>query len=99
MSISDQVKLLLSVQRAFLGEITPNIRSIVCSWQNTSIEVLVYIDGLITQNQYEDLNCVETEIIADFEPDISVSLKVIQVDMPNKFSIDDAEILVYERKE
>ena len=93
--MNKRTSVFLSVQRAFLGEITADIRAIAVSYLD-SIQVTVYFEGSISESRLEDLSCVETEIMCDF-PDDKVQLKVIS--NTNSSPLKIAGELVYSRKE
>lgn len=67
-----QNSVLLSVQRALLGVITPNIRMITIGWEGINrLHILAYYDKEPTEEDVEDMNSVCAEIEADvpFEKD------------------------------
>lgn len=53
-----RIKILLSLQVALLGEITPNIRGITCGWNNFKITVHCYFQGEINDDDKERMSCV-----------------------------------------
>ncbi len=59
-------QVLLSVQRALLGEIYPAIRAITIKW-NSSSELIMdfYFDHPITDDDKENVSALTTEIYAD----------------------------------
>lgn len=70
--------MMLSVQRAFLGEITENIRCIsVDGLYENDVHINIYIDGVASEELKEDMSCVETEVISDF-PDVPVNIDIIE---------------------
>jgi hypothetical protein len=66
MTIDFRCKALLSVQRAFLGEISVSIRGISVDTSNEKVVVTIYVDGLVSEDFRDELSCVETEVLADF---------------------------------
>jgi hypothetical protein len=81
---SDDVRpqLLLSVQRALLGEVFPSLRGVAVGWDSYRLHVVCYIDGAIADTDLERLQEVETEIAADFPADYEVQLDTIRCDTP-----------------
>lgn len=87
----------LSIQRALLGEISPQLRAVVFSIVGKNIDVRFYFDGLISEADVESASCVETEIIADYEAEDVVTVRCIRLDAPE--TIDDDGTWVYQRRE
>ena len=61
-----RVRLLLSIQRALLGEVTPNIRAVTAQIDVQTIVLRWIIDGEISDSFKLDLSAVSTEVVADF---------------------------------
>lgn len=61
-----RVQPLLSIQRALLGEVTPNIRVVTAQIDSSTITLRWLIDGEISENLRCDLSVVGTEVVADF---------------------------------
>lgn len=76
----------LSVMRAMLGEITPEMRAVTVEVNARQITVRVYHNGLASDELWDDFNAATTEVYADFPaegPDaISVHHKLIRCDAP-----------------
>lgn len=87
----------LSIQRALLGEILPQLRAVVFSIVGRDIDVRFYIDGLISEACAESASCVETEIIADYGAEDTVTVRCIRLDSPKP--IYDDGVWVYQRRE
>jgi hypothetical protein len=60
------VRLLLSIQRALLGEVTPNIRVVTAHIDAHTIVLRWVIDGEISDSFRLDLSAVAAEVAADF---------------------------------
>jgi hypothetical protein len=93
---------LLSVQRALLGEITPNMRAISVEWSEKKIHICVYVDGEIDEKARSEFDAgVVSEVIADFPyADVDepvVDFEFIRRDAPSKLHCRGAT--VYARKE
>jgi len=92
-------KIRLSIQRALLGEITPNIRGITCNWEDSKITIRWLFDGEISD---EDLELAKSDITgevnADF-PDHEVVADCKRLDMPEPLSPYALSVWVYMRKE
>jgi hypothetical protein len=56
----------LSIQRALLGAITPNIRLITIGWSSQSLfQLLVYFENEPSEEEIENIDCVCTEVNSD----------------------------------
>ncbi len=57
---------LLSVQRALLGEVPPALRGVTLGWDDSLIYLRCYFDGPISEEDHESMELVATEVMADF---------------------------------
>jgi len=87
----------LSVQRALLGQVPAELRAVVLSIRGRDIEVREYFDGPISEVNAEMASCVETEIIADYDVEDTVTIRCIRLDFPEP--IQDDGVWVYFRSE
>ncbi len=87
----------LSIQRALLGEVSPQLRAVVFSIAERDIDVRFYFDGDISDKDMESASCVETEIIADYEAEDVITVRCIRLDTPK--TIGDSGVWVYQRRE
>ncbi|MEE9336266.1 MAG: hypothetical protein V3U65_19425 [Granulosicoccaceae bacterium] len=87
----------LSIQRALLGEVLPHLRAVVFSIEAKAVDVRFYFDGVVGEDAEESASCVETEILADYDPEDTVTIHCIRLDYPTQ--IDDSGVWVYWRKE
>lgn len=99
MTVSSQraVEARLSIQKALLGEVSPHLRAVVLSVARKQIDVRFYFDGVISEEDEESVSCIETEILADFEPDFTICAEAIRLDCP--LPIVDDGFWVYQRRE
>ncbi len=91
------IKARLSLQRALLGEVSSNLRAVVFSITGLIITVRFYFDGPVSQEDEESASYVETEVLADYEPEYTVTAQCIRSDFPS--SINDDGLWVYLRRE
>lgn len=75
-------KIVLSLQRALLGSITPNLRGVAVDWNDTEIRVFCYYHGPITDDNREEMSCVHTEVATDFVDITPVHFVLERLDMP-----------------
>lgn len=92
-----RVNVLLSLQRALLGEVFPALRAVTVEWSDTSVKFFAYVDGEVQEEDEESISCVATEVTADFPAEVDVSWEVIRRDAPA--STQDGRITVYLRRE
>ena len=50
--------LLLTAQSALLGEIIPSLRAVAVDWEDNTIIVYFYNDGKISEELWDDFNCI-----------------------------------------
>lgn len=91
------IKARLSLQRALLGEIPPALRACIFSIYNLNIDIRFYFDGAISEKDEESISCVESEVLADYDPEYVISARCIRLDTPA--IINDDGIWVYSRRE
>jgi hypothetical protein len=100
--LSDQTdlraRLLLSVQRALLGEVTSNMRAVTCSAGRSKIDLRWIIDGDVSDELKDALSAIGAEVIADF-PSHRICGEVVRCDAPSDIKALYLDELVYLRKE
>lgn len=100
MTIEQQLRplVLLSIQRALLGVVTENIRAITCSWNETNILIKYIYGDNPSEEELDDLSCVETEIMSDFpEHEVESTWQVISSD--KSVNAEHLQAWVYRKKE
>lgn len=97
-AINRREDILLSIQRALVGSVTPNVRWIACNWSNSRINVRVGYEGMPSPDDLEGMSIVETEIVADF-PSLSVQVQCSRSDAAVKDAIEADEVIAYARRE
>lgn len=96
--MNDLILLRLSIQSALVGEITPNIRRVIVNIIEKKIKLFFFLDGEITEDMEEDISCIETEVIADFEQDYTIETMIKRIDFPIKINMHEG-FCVYGKKE
>ncbi len=89
-------RILISLWGALLGEITPNMRAVYVDWDEETIHLYFVFDGEFTDEEQEEVSCIETEVISQM-PDDMYELHCMQKDAP--LPIDCPGRCVYKRKE
>ena len=88
---------ILSVGRALLGAITPEIRRVGFVLDGQRIQVLCIHDGAPSESLSEEMNEVEGYVLGDFAADVDVEVKLVRIDAPAP--IEREAVWVYARKE
>ncbi len=92
-----QIRVLLSVQKALLGAVTPSLRSVNVSWDMNRIDIYFVYDGEISDMDCEEAECAATEVLANF-PDNIVETHHIRCDYPKRTPAVGKQV-VFRRKE
>ena len=79
----NRVTLLLSIQGALLGSVTPNLRMVTAEGDDEEIRLIFYYDGEISEDDYEMADIAATEIISNFTTQ-GLNLKIERLDAPKK---------------
>lgn len=77
-----RASLLLSVQRALLGEVSPAVRGVTVGWREHVILLRSYFDGPISAADRDSMSCVGAEVIGDFPEPWTIDDEVIRCDAP-----------------
>lgn len=88
---------LLSLQRAMLGEVFPSLRAITVEWSDTVVKFFAYIDGPLADEDAESLSCISAEVAADFWPGVEIDYETVEIDFPKK--IVDTRTRIFHRRE
>lgn len=94
--------LLLSVQRALLGDVPATLREVSCGWSGQDIKLRFVFDGEIQPDDYERSQLVGSEVIGDFPAEWTISEEILRLDYPADLSERreaSAMMLAYQRKE
>ncbi len=85
MNIPLRTRVLLSVQRALLGEISSAVRHVGVTFDEAEIRLRWVFDGPVSEADAESASCVETEVIADM-PDHRVVTETVRHDAPKSLA-------------
>ncbi len=91
-------RLLLSAQRALLGEVFPALRAVTIRWSKDAIALRAYVDGELLDDDAESLSCIATELTADLWQEMRVDYEAIRCDWPQRIDDDDG-VFIYARRE
>ncbi len=92
-----RARLLLSIQRALLGEVPPTLRGVTVGWQDYVIQLRFYLDGPISEEDRGSMSCVATEVIADFPAPWMIDEEILRRDAPEP--LECLEAWAYHRRE
>ncbi|KTB69313.1 hypothetical protein AO068_25795 [Pseudomonas sp. ICMP 3272] len=87
----------LNIQRALLGEVSRNLRAVIFSVSGLFLNIRFYFDGEIDDDNFESASCVETEVLADYEDNWTVSVECLRLDASDP--ILDQGVWVFKRRE
>lgn len=90
-------EVLLSLQRALLGEVSAQLRAVTVTFDEKSVTARAYFDGEIDDEDREGMSSVETQILADFPDDHSMRIECHRLDAPAPI-VDDG-VWVFARRE
>ncbi len=95
----NQALLLRSLQRALVGAVPASLRAVTCDWTDTTFLLRFIFDGPIDPDNYEDMQVVGTEVIADFPPEVAFDEQIIRVDYPASLAAHFLRAWAYMRNE
>jgi hypothetical protein len=94
-----RTKLLLSVQRALLGAVSPRLRAVTCGWQGFEITLRFAFDGEVADPDLEDAGVVASEVAADFPAPWTVDEVIARLDYPDDLRTGALALWAFRRKE
>jgi hypothetical protein len=94
-----RAQVLLSVQRALLGAVDPELRAVAVGWSDTSVEARFIYDATELEPFTETVSVAETEVIADFSRDVNVAFSAEALPIPAPLGLGPDEARVYFRRE
>ena len=93
-----RIAVLLSMQRALLGNLGTRVRLVTCRWSKQDIKIRAIFDGEILDDEAAAMSAAETEVMADF-PDHDVSLTFERCNAPQNIPREADEYAVFRRFE
>jgi hypothetical protein len=94
-----RIRVLLSLQRALLGEIPPSLRGVTVGWDSSEIIIHCFFDGEISEDDHESMEVVATEVLASFHQTHKVFVKCFRKDAPENLNQYALEAWAYHRRE
>lgn len=80
---------LLSIQRALLGSVTPELRAITvdANKEEKLLCVYFYYDGQVSEEVIDLWECAISEVVADFGTDYTLDERMLRLDYPQKIPL------------
>jgi hypothetical protein len=94
----NRAAVLLSMQRALLGCVTSGLRVVAVAWDDHRIAARFVYDREDAEHA-ELVSEVETQVLADFAPEVTTEFTVEIVPTPTAIAIEAGEVCVYARSE
>ncbi len=91
-------KILLSLHRALLGEVTPNLRAVTVRAEGSLIQAICYFADPPGEEEREAIQVVHMNVLADFTETDVVSFEIVELPLSKKVPSQGATF-VYARKE
>ena len=87
-----RIRVLLSVQRALVGEIIPEMRAVDVESSQARIVIRVFTEGDASESVREDFDAgMVTQVVADFpypgQEDPTVAFEFVRCDSPNRVPV------------
>lgn len=96
-TLPQRVRVLLSLQRALVGEVFSALRMVSAEWTERTLTIFFYVDGELRDDDEGSVFSIAGEVAGDFEPDVAVNHHVVRCDMPTP--IQDGRACVFGRRE
>ncbi|WP_420128685.1 hypothetical protein [Longimicrobium sp.] len=97
MDAPTRATLLLSAQRALLGEVSSALRGVSLRLRGDTLEIAFYFDGPVSEEDRLSASCVGAQVVADFPRLRSVDERIERVDAPAPLPPDP--VWAYRRRE
>jgi hypothetical protein len=72
-----RVRILLSLQRALLGEVFPSLRSLWAEWTERGVLLRWHVEGSLSGEDQDSVTAVEADVLADCDPIFSVESEIV----------------------
>jgi hypothetical protein len=91
--------LLGSMQRALLGEVTPELRGVTVRLGDDGVTSRLIYDSELSAEIIERIDDVETEVIADYSGRTPVACRGVFSPVGERLELDEGELWAYLRHE
>lgn len=89
-------RLMLSIQRALLGEVVSSLRGVAFDWSDEHIIIYFYIDGQLSEDLQDDFTSISVEVVANYTI-ATIEEKIFSIFSPEP--LPKHEYWAYKRKE
>lgn len=94
-----RTRALLSLQRALLGMVTPDLRAVEVALDGRQVRAHFYYDGDLTEEHAEIVNEIEGLVIGDLDEDVDVCFNAKCVRPPAPVGVGRGTVYCYLRRE
>lgn len=70
--IPARASLRLSLLRALVGSVTPNLLAVTAGIADNIIKIHAFFDEIVSEDDWDNIACVASEVIADYPEGIAV---------------------------
>ena len=99
-SYGQTAELRLSLNRALLGAVFPQLRAVLVRANEKSWEIRFYVDGEISDDDRESLTTAEAEVVGDMKWwTMTYSGEIIRLDAPTPIPREEGWFAAFARKE
>ena len=95
--MDNRAKVLLSVQRALLGEVTPDLRGVSVEVNDNRVRLTSYFADKVTEDQKDVVSTITAEVAADLPHDWTIEDDLVTAPVSGR--LPENVIWAYRRKE
>lgn len=99
----DRASIIVDINRALLGTITPEVRQVSVAWDTLSyLIVYVFVDGDCVERVEDEMGVMAAQFMASYEDAEFSDVEVVRCDAPSSikfFKAHKHNLTVYKRKE
>ena len=78
----------LSIQRAFLGEVTDRLISVTCGLKEHLIQIKAYVSDEVTEEDIQRIQFIGAEVIADFPDGYTIEESCVSITQEKEEILD-----------
>ncbi|MGO4550288.1 hypothetical protein AB4059_04185 [Lysobacter sp. 2RAF19] len=92
--------IIISVVRGLWGEITPELRAVVCIRRGPdAFDIVFYVDGEPSDALLDAASSATGEALGDYPDTAEIEERIERVDVPERIPLNEDSILIFLRKE
>ena len=95
----EQPRLLLQVQSALLGAVSPCLRAVACGLQGETIKLRFIFDGSVSEEDEANVREVANAVAANYSAPVTVCQEIVRADYPAILAEYSLRKWAYIRKE